>query len=54
MDCGEDDKHVPMEISEPLVLGVGEIDLSKHIPSETVKHTLYPNMMTLRKTRNVP
>lgn len=41
--------HLPIGISEPLVLGIGEKDLSKCIPFETLKHDFHPRKDNMEK-----
>lgn len=54
MDSWGESRHVPIGISELLVLGIGEKDLSKCIPFETLKHDFHPRNDNMEKDEQCP
>lgn len=54
MSSGGESRHIPIGISEPLVLGIVEKDPSKCIPFETLKHDFHPRNDNTEKDEQCP
>lgn len=54
MNSWGESRHLFTEISEPLVLGIGEKDLSKCIPFETLKHDFHPKNDNTERNKQRP